>query len=310
VAAGLIIAGVIGAQAKTTFKKMVKGTPATAADVNAAHQDLATAIDKVQAAVTALKGGQACPPGYTHDTTATAITLCRRGKDEMVKAGAFWVDRYEISVVDTALYNSGSCNGKGSHYGVPGDNYPATFPDSGNHTAPLYACSVKGAKPSASMTWFQAASACALAGKRICSNHEWQTAALGTPDDSTSCNTFTSLREAAGARAKCASYWGAQDMVGNVWELTADWVQAGRTTGSYTSGAVATPWPSGYGDGKDGTWNINGQAESFGGVATGIPAALSRGGGSKTGTNAGVFTISMYLSPAYRATSTGARCCR
>jgi len=36
------------------------------------------------------------------------------------------------------------------------DDYPTTFPDSGNWKTKVYACSIKGTKPSRYMTWFQA----------------------------------------------------------------------------------------------------------------------------------------------------------
>ena len=92
---GVILATVAGAYATTTFKKMVSGQKATAADVNKAHQDLADAIDKLEAKVTAqaakiakLETDPDCPPGYTRDTTApSSITVCTKGKDEMVKVG-------------------------------------------------------------------------------------------------------------------------------------------------------------------------------------------------------------------------------
>ena len=213
-------------------------------------------------------------------------------------------------MVNTGLYNSGGCNGTGSHYGVPSDNFPATFPDSGSFTAPLYACSVKGAKPSSYMTWFQAAMACELAGKRLCSNHEWQVAAQGTPDDTVSCNLGTKLKEAAGARAKCASTWGAQDMVGNAWEWAAEWRHAGKVDVNFKSATGATPWNSGYGDGWDGTWNLNGQAAGSNGYKAGLPAALARGGGWANPTAAGVYALASNLAPSYRSSTTGARCCR
>ena len=308
--AGLILATVVGAYAKTTFTKMVTGQPATAAGVNQAHQDLATAIDNLEAKVAALKGERDCPAGYTRDTTAAGITLCRRGKDEMVKTGTFWIDRYEISVVNPVMYASGSCNGTGTVYGVSGDDFPATFPDSGSFSAPLHACSVKAAMPSAAMTWFQAAVACELAGKRLCTNAEWQVAALGTPDDSALCNTKSSAKTAAGARAKCVSTWGAFDMVGNVWEWAADWGQTGKSSATFASATMATPWGSGYGDGQDATWNLNGEAHAISGYTTGSPAAVARGGTWTLDASAGVFALAWNLSPKYRSSTTGGRCCK
>jgi len=255
------------------------------------------------------KGTGDCPPGYTQDTSATGITLCKRGADEMVKAGSFWVDRYEMSIVDATQYKDGACNGPGTPYGASSDNYPTAFPDSGDFTVPLYACSVKGQMPSARMTWFQAALACELSGKRLCSNYQWQVAALGTPDDSTSCNVSTSATEAAGARSKCVSKWGAHDMVGNVWEWVAWWSVAGRgwmtVDGQYT-----TPWPSGYGDGKDRTWNLDGRTNNGSAMTNGMPAAALRGGDWNDGPDAGVFAVSLATGPSRWGTSYGARCCR
>jgi len=302
---GVIVATVAGAYATTVFKKMVAGQAATAADVNKAHQDLADAIDALEH----------CPHGYKKDTTAPAsITVCKKGSDEMVKVGDFWVDRYEMSIVDSGVYAGGQCSGTGKQYGTSSDDYPTTpgtgFPDSGDASVSLYACSVKGNKPSASMTWFQASLACGLSGKHLCTNAQWQLAALGTPDDSTSCNISTSGKEGAGNRSQCTSRWGAHDMVGNVWEWVAWWGQAGKVNASFSSGTSVTPWPSGYGDGKDGTWNLNGEAYDGSKWTTGLPAAALRGGGWGDGTGAGVFAVNLHYGPSSWDARIGARCCR
>jgi hypothetical protein len=42
--------------------------------------------------------------------------------------------------------------------------------------------SVAGVLPSTCFTWLQASQACALSGKRLATNREWQDAAAGTPD--------------------------------------------------------------------------------------------------------------------------------
>ncbi len=315
IVAGVLLAAVFGVQAKTTFKKMVAGAPATAAEVNAAHQDLATAMDKLQAEIAKLEAEPDCPAGYTRDATAKGITLCKRGADQMVKAGSFWIDRYELSIVAAAKYKGGLCNGTGMIYGRSNqDNYPNSFPDDARITAPLYACSMPGLTPSANMTDFQAAMACALSGKRLCSNYQWQVAATGTPDDSTSCNiTGSGSIEAAGARPKCVSVWGAYDMVGNLWERVAWWGQAGKAVAGYKTGTGATPWGAAFGDGKDGTWNINGTTRTMSSWFAGLPFAALRGGaGGKwgNGANTGVYSVHLNNSPAFRGSDVTARCCR
>jgi len=243
---GIIVATGLGAYAKTAFKKMVKGAPATAADVNQAHQNLADAIDTLQAKIAKLESDPDCPPGYTRDTTAPAsITVCKRGVDELVKVSSFWVDRYEMSIVDSGAYAGGKCNGTGKQYG------------------------------------------------------------------SSSCNISTSAKEATGARSKCVSRWGAQDMVGNVWEWVAWWSEAGR--GWMTKdGESTSPWPAGkgYGDGKDGTWNIDGTAYNGSAWTKGMPAAALRGGDWGPGSGAGVFAMYMSKGPSGWNSGYSARCCR
>ena len=334
VLAGVIVATVAGAYAQTTYKKMVKGTPATAADVNQAHQDLADAIDKLQAEITKLKSDPDCPPGYTRSTTPTSITLCQKGKDEMVKVGSFWIDRYEASLVDSKTWNGGKCEGTGGKCGTSStgqcgaganDDYPPSFPDSGNWTSTrIYACSISGNMPSRKMTWFQAQQACLLAGKRLCTNGEWQGAAAGTSDPGKhngakggKCNTDDIAPRKTGQAGKignsaiCISSWGAEDMIGNLWEWVDLWGRAGGpwqgTT--FVDGKKTYPWPASYGDGGDGTWNIGGRVRNVGWV-NGAPAAARRGGAFDGGSEAGSFTMALDLGPAYHDAKFGARCCR
>jgi len=316
--AGLIIATVFGAYAATTFKKMVAGKPATAADVNTAHQDLATAIDALEAKVTAqaveiskLKTAPDCPPGFTRDTTATTITLCKRGADEMVKAGSYWIDRYEASLVDTTLWAGGKCNGAGgTHYSASSKNtYPAGFPATGNWTTKVHACSIKGKRPSRHMNWLQATQACMLAGKSLCTNAEWQGAAAGTPDDAVSCNLATGGPKDTGIYPKCVSSYGAYDMVGNLWELVSWWTVAGKTWIT-TNGQHVTPWPAAFGG--DETANVNGTARAGTGTGTftaGLPAVGTRGGGYSSTTKGGQFAIALNSSPAGAHYLFSTRCC-
>lgn len=64
----------------------------------------------------------------------------------------------------------------------------------------------------------QAAQLCARAGKRLPSAQEWYQAAMGTPDNSDTCNVNGSVA-LTGRWEKCASGSGVRDMIGNVWEF-------------------------------------------------------------------------------------------
>jgi formylglycine-generating enzyme required for sulfatase activity len=142
-------------------------------------------------------------------------------------------------------------------------------------------------RPTVCVSWFQAEQACALSGKRLLTNQEWQRAAAGTVDPgvnndglaNTMCNT-----DAAGPRNtgnagatpggadSCISNWGVQDMVGNAWELVADWVPRSTTCGSW------------------GAFSDDVQCLA-GAATTGAPGALIRGGSWHFRTGAGVFAV-------------------
>ncbi len=175
------------------------------------------------------------------------------------------------------------------------------------------------------MTWFQAQQACLLANKQLCTNGQWQGAAAGTHDKGKyngaaggACHTGgTGPRktgmagQAPGASASCISSWGAEDMIGNLWEWVDMWGQAGMTWLT-TNGQLTAPWPSGkgYGDGGDSTWNINGRAAAATtAFVNGSPAAAIRSGSWAYGVDAGTFALGMDSSPARWSAGIGARCC-
>jgi formylglycine-generating enzyme required for sulfatase activity len=97
-------------------------------------------------------------------------------------------------------------------------------------------------------------------------------------------------------------------MIGNLWEWTADWWQAGRAWMA-SDGTGTAPWPSGYGDGGDRTWNLDGLSNRGDAWTNGLPVAALRGGSWDTGTNAGAFAVSLSSGPSDWDTSIGFRCC-
>ena len=251
-----------------------------------------------------------CPPGYTstgYSAAGGAICEDVLTGDEMAQVGDFWIDRYELS-----LWSDPSCTG--TQYGVADDDADsAGFDHNGNWTTPLYACSVVNEEPARWITLFQAQQACELSGKSLCTNAQWQAAAAGT--DEGPCNTEYLcdgddpwLTGAAQCGLPCESAWGAEDMVGNVWEWVADWHQAGMTRQTTDGQEASGVWGSAYGD--DSTWNVNGAAYDGTAYTDGLPAAALRGGHWGNGSWAGVFALRLSSGPSHSSNGKGARCCR
>ena len=215
--------------------------------------------------------------------------------DVMVKVGNLCVDKYEASVWSGA-------DGTGTQYGAGIEDYPAGFPDTGNWTTQLYAVSRAGVTPSAYITWFQAQQACALSGKRLLTNAEWQMAAAGTPDNA-SCNVSGANVANTGANASCVSNYQVNDMVGNIWEWVADWMQGNTNPWAPSTGTAGASYGDDYMNGAN-------PAVYQGAGSTNFPSVPFRGGYWGSGTLAGVFALYAVNGPSVAYSNVGFRCAR
>jgi hypothetical protein len=192
---------------------------------------------------------------------APAEAQFARCRADQVKAGTVCIDKYEASVWSVpgaTTFNrplvrklqlgrataADLTAGGATQVGVASDDYPCS--DHGdNCTNVIFAASIAGVVPSAYATWLQAQQACANSLKRLPANGEWQIAAMGTPDPGpdngiSDCNSGSAFAAvASGSRSACVSSRGAFDMVGNLYEWTADWVPASDAFGCPYWGAAA-----------------------------------------------------------------------
>jgi formylglycine-generating enzyme required for sulfatase activity len=175
--------------------------------------------------------------------------------------------------------------------------------------------------PATNVTWFQAQQACALSGKRLLTNAEWQMAASGTPDPGlggngmTTCNTNSTGRLPTGSAPACVSNWGVADMVGNLNEWVSDWTHG---PGGVTAGSIGTAWnpdtftratPE-YGSDQVGGINDAFHDHSPQAAINPLPAAIYRGGMWGNEERAGVFMLQATLTPSSRNNALGFRCAR
>lgn len=272
-----------------------------------------------------------CPVGYERNPASpSGRVYCRRALtaglyDEVVRVGsgptAFWIDRYETMVCDsrdgacTALINVRSETDLASR-GLPRNGQWA------GQNPPLFAISVAASNPPARwVTWYQAEEICRASGKRLPTGGEWLTASRGTGGSTgdLGCQISAGEPRDISAGAACVSDWGVQDMVGNLWEWTADWEAAPGDTNPVLydqpqtpDAGVADPWPqrSLYGD--DRTTNITSYAATqYGGngsVLRGMQSAPIRGGGWSSGARGGKFAMDLNYAPSFWSPDLGFRC--
>ena len=234
---------------------------------------------------------------------------------DSVRSGTGCMDKYEASVwrvpgptttnaglvrkiqMGTAT-TSDLTAGAATQLGVGSDNY-APCNDNGSACTDIFAVSVAGVKPSASITWFQAVEACGNSQKRLPSNAEWQKAVTNTPDPgpdngTSDCHTGTisAVPVNTGSRSACVSSAGAFDMVGNLGEWVADWVPASTACSS-------------WGGFSNDLMCLAGAST----VDTG-PGALLRGGDFGSGSPAGPLAVFGFYEPSLAFGFVGFRCAR
>lgn len=283
-------------------------TTARASEINANFNAVISAVNDNHARITALESD-------------TNLTKC---PPDMVPNGPGCIDKYEASVWETtdtgliAKIKSGTATqvdlvAAATQHGTVSDDYGIGCPDTANGCKTFYATSLAGVIPARHASWFQALAACRNAGKRLPTNQEWQMAAFGTPDPgtvpTTQCNIGGTLVN-TGSRSACVSDIGAYDMVGNMWEWVADWMQGGvapwAPTGSGAVGALSVSNSLTYGD----DMSVHIQPAVSQGAGVNFPAALFRGGSYPDTGGAGVFAIYAVWSPSQTGDNVGFRCAK
>jgi formylglycine-generating enzyme required for sulfatase activity len=138
---------------------------------------------------------------------------------------AFEIDRFEVTNADFATF-------------VETAGYVTEAEKAGKKTWRHEFTDGKENHPVVRVTWNDAVAYCEWLGKRLPTEAEWEKAARGTEGfsfpwgnewDPTKANVkATGLRDTAavGSFGAGASPYGIEDMVGSVWEWTADWYQA------------------------------------------------------------------------------------
>jgi hypothetical protein len=195
------------------------------------------------------------------------------------------------------------------------NDYPSYFTRSSAALGLVYACPIKGVRPSAHMTWFQAAVSCAASGKHLLDNATWQLAALGTPEGIGStvaglCNMNSGKVRATGEGANCKSAFGVFDMVGNLDEWVADWMPGGAAWMGTQQMGMKLGWSS-YGDG-DFSMNVNSSAYSneTNSYVEGMLCTPFRGGFYKSGPSAGPYAMNLRNGPTDWGQIHGHRCAK
>lgn len=295
----VVSGGVLAATVTIPNPQFAAGTPARASEVNGNFTAVATAINTTDGELNAVEADVAT---LQTDVTALQTDGCPA---DMTEVGDFCVDTFEAHLIDSngGITSASLCDETGASC----SDTPV------NAATAIFAQNNATAVPAASITWFQAAQACANVGKRLPTNAEWQMAAAGsnaqlaTAGAGTDCNIFgggtgSATAPANGAGSNCRSNYGAINMIGNVQEWVADWSQAGGTS-TPTNATNSTTY------GADNAIAV--QAADLQGNGNNFPAAIYRGGdynAGNGGANAGEFAIAYNAAPSAVFPTIGFRC--
>lgn len=245
----------------------------------------------------------AAPIANAFNALQTEVNAMQNCPADMVQAGSWCIDTYEAFVTTDAAGTTAAatttCDANGSDCSVVGTQ--------------VFAQSAAGVTASTGFTWFQAQQACANVSKQLIPNAIWQMGAADSDlDVALQCND-SGTPVANDANSLCRSNYGAINMVGNVHEWVADWIQGAAGNGSSNTNVGGGAAAGGNGYGQD-LMSSTSPAASQGNVASRItlnmPAAIIRGGSAAggSGNNAGQFALSASFAPSRSEANIGFRC--
>lgn len=234
--------------------------------------------------------------------------------DIMVKIGNFWVDKYESSVllikkdtlwIDDVKYGGIDTlikNQAGTAFDVPPNAIAVS----------------QRRRGSSGLTYFVAEQTAINCGKHIIRNEQWQAAASGTKRTNAD-GMQTGGENWEQINSIDISRYGVVGCAGSLWEWTSSWGQYGEHYQDTPSQWYDWPGPNSHKEwddkfetyGDDIIINVAGRSytrQDSARYATGLPAALVRGGCWGDKNRAGIFAIIADGAPSYYGFEVGFRC--